>query len=132
MMSWLDAALFPGSIPISERDWLSTEKADTPDFCWYFTNLLQGTQVLYTLITVVKSCAFVVWPLGHHSLCKRRPLRNAFYLIVHIQAGGGGGSFRSPPACTCVCLHVLLNLVRYMVWNSLCIPCMDSSPTMSG
>ena len=23
-----------------------------------------------------------------------------------------GGSLRSPPACTCVCLHVLLNLVR--------------------
>ena len=42
-----------------------------------------------------------------------------------------GGSLRSPPACTCVCLHVLLNLVRHMVWNSLCIPCMDSSPTMS-
>ena len=42
-----------------------------------------------------------------------------------------GGSLRSPPACTCVCLYVLLNLVRYMVWNSLCIPCMDSSPTMS-
>ena len=39
-----------------------------------------------------------------------------------------GGSLCSPPACTCVCLHVL---VRDMVWNSLCIPCMDSSPTMS-
>ncbi len=42
-----------------------------------------------------------------------------------------GGSLRSPPACTCVCLHVLLNLVRHMVWNSLCISCMESSPTMS-
>ena len=42
-----------------------------------------------------------------------------------------GGSLRSPPPCTCVYLHVLLNLVRHMVWNSLCIPCMDSSPTMS-
>ena len=54
-----------------------------------------------------------------------RSLTNKY---INLQAGG---SLRSPPACTCVCLHVLLNLVRHMVWNSLCIPCMDSSLTMS-
>ena len=48
------------------------------------------------------------------------------YTYIHIPYEQGG-SLRSLPACTCVCLHVLLNLV----WNSLCIPCMDSSPTMS-
>ena len=57
-------------------------------------------------------------------------INGRFSDYIHVEYKQGG-SLRSPPACICVCLHVLLNLVRHMVWNSLCIPCTDSSSTMS-